>query len=227
MKSPTNSDASSGKTVALRAVTCARDFAQISHPSKLPVNPQCYCVKNLTFFHNLHSFLFLYYTCLVAHRAFTEVFYFSLSSEIFLAFFHDPALPLLVPFPYCPSPRRLRPSSFAFPHWCLANCDVTIIILIWPIILHLRGFTSSRSGFIFALSNSFLEWTWSCHCIWRIFRWHFYNTQTALSSPVIFYVTHPYNKTGNTGVTALALFSPKCHGTPNLLQSDERASCFE
>lgn len=100
MKCLTYSDASSGKTATLRAVTCTYDFAQINHPSNSPVNFQCYCInKPHKFFHSLNSFLLpVTYSCLVAHRAFTEVFHFSCSSAISSLPFVKLTLPLFVPF---------------------------------------------------------------------------------------------------------------------------------
>ena len=137
------------------------------------------------------------FSCLVAHRAFTELLHSSLLVAAVRTSSHDlqPAsclsfstVRLQVVFGL---PLLLLPSGAQL--MATLQSSLRSFLRIWPIIFHLRDITSTLSGFMLALSSSSLVLTWSCHRIRKILRRHLlWNTFTALSSPLfIFHVSDP------------------------------------
>lgn len=125
---------------------------------------------------------------LVSHKAFTEHFHLSLSDATARTSFHvlQPASFLSI------STVRLQVvfdlPLFLFPpgaqvmamlQWLFGSC-----LRMWPIIFHLRRFTSLLSWVNFDVCNSSSLLTWSCHLIRWIRRKHpLLNTSNFLSSP--------------------------------------------
>ena len=138
------------------------------------------------------SYHHISFSCLVAHRAFTELLHSSLLVAAVRTSSHDlqPAsclsfstVRLQVVFGL---PLLLLPSGAQL--MATLQSSLRSFLRIWPIIFHLRDITSTLSGFMLALSSSSLVLTWSCHRIRKILRRHLlWNTFTDLSSPLFIF----------------------------------------
>lgn len=141
-----------------------------------------------------------YLLCALWHIRPSESLHFSHTSSHVL----QPASSLSLP-----PPGGLVLSCLLFPLWHPGHCSITVAI---PVLSsyaadRLRDFTSSLSSFVSLLPSYSSMPTWSRHWLCRILHRHrFWNTSTALSSPLfIIYVSPPFSKTGMTRVLLYSL----------------------